>query len=196
MDMARIRTLSLAAAASAMVLAAVPANAQFRNILRDTSRDAQRGAAAAEGCEKGSSGDTVRGVIGGLLSGAAGRTARRAGLGSFVPVAEFENVLSKEIACKLDETEQKQAAEATELATVKLDEEGNQVAPEVGRSASWTSDSRDEVSGTSTVTSREASSGGNDCITVTDVIIVEGEETRAEKRMCRLAGSPRYTIVA
>ena len=62
------------------------------------------------------------------------------------------------------------------------------------------------VSGTSTVTAREnpgrgrgigqGNGGGNDCITVTDVIIVEGEETRADKRMCRLAGSPRYTIVA
>jgi len=54
---------------------------------------------------------------------------------------------------------------------------------------------REGVRGSSTVTSSEAASG-NDCITVTDVVIVEGEETRAEKRMCRFAGSPRYTILA
>ncbi len=190
------RTLTLGCAASAMVLAAFPAQAQFRDILRNTSRDAQRGAQSAEGCEKGSTGDTARGVLGGLLSGAAGRTARRAGLGSFVPVAQFEDRLSAEIACQLDEAEQAKAAEATDTVTMKTDENGNQVAPEVGRSAAWTSDTREGVSGTSTVTAREASSGDNDCITVTDVIIVEGEETRAEKRMCRLAGSPRYTIVA
>jgi len=191
-----IKAISMVVAATAMVASAMPANAQFRSILRDVSRDAQRGAATAEGCEKGSNGDTVRGVLGGLLSGAAGRTARDAGFGPYVPVSQFENQLSKEIACQLDADEQKQAAEATELATLKMDEDGNNTPPEVGRTASWTSETRDDVRGSSTVTSRETASGSNDCITVTDVIIVEGEETRAEKRMCRLAGSPRYTIVA
>lgn len=174
----------------------MPAHAQFRGLLRDVTRDAQRGAQAAEGCEEGSSGDSARGVIGGLLGGAARRTANRAGLGAYAPVYEFENQISKEIACKLDPKEQEQAANATIAATTATDEEGNQTAPQVGRSASWTSSTRDDVSGLSTVTSREQNDGGNDCITVTDVIIVEGEETRAEKRMCRLAGSARYTIVA
>ncbi|WP_299193133.1 hypothetical protein [uncultured Erythrobacter sp.] len=192
----RFRIFPLALGALAMVAVAIPAHAQFRGLLRDVTRDAQSGAQAAEGCEKGSSGNTARGVIGGILGGAAGRTANRMGLGSFVPVAEFTNTISAEIACQLDEQEQKQAADATIAATTKVDEEGNQAPPEVGRSAEWTSGTRDGVSGTSTVTAREASSGGDDCITVTDVIIVEGEETRAEKRMCRLAGSPRYTIRA
>ncbi len=191
-----IKAILMGTVATAMVATAIPAHAQFRGMLRDVTRDAQRGAQAAEGCEKGSSGDTARGVLGGILSGAAGRTARDAGLGSFAPVSEFTNVISREIACQLDPEEQKQAADATEKATLKTDEQGNQVAPEVGRSAEWTSDTRDDVSGTSTVTSRQASSGGDDCITVTDVVIVAGEETRADKRMCRLAGSPRYTIVA
>ena len=191
-----IRKISLSIAALAMIATAIPAHAQFRGLLRDVTRDAQTGAQAAEGCEKGSSGDTARGVLGGILGGAAGRTARRAGLGYFVPVSEFTNTISAEIACQLDEDEQKQAAEATIAATTVVDEEGKQSRPEVGRSAEWTSGTRDGVSGTSTVTAREASSGDNDCITVTDVVIIEGEETRAEKRMCRLAGSPRYTIVA
>lgn len=68
--------------------------------------------------------------------------------------------------------------------------------PEVGASASWTSATRENVSGTSTVTSRDGSSGDLDCITVTDVVIIEGEETRAEKRMCRAPGSARYSIIA
>jgi hypothetical protein len=46
------------------------------------------------------------------------------------------------------------------------------------------------------VTSREAASGSADCITVTDVVIIEGEEARAEKRMCKAPGSARYSIVA
>ena len=187
-----IRSFILGSAAAAMALSAIPAQAQFRGLLRDVARDAQRGAQAAEGCE----GDTGRGVLGGILSGAAGRTARNAGLGTFVPVSEFTNTISAEIACKLDEDEQKQAADATNEATNSTDEEGNLVQPEVGRSAEWTSETREDVSGTSTVTAREELSDDSDCITVTDVIIVEGEETRAEKRMCRLAGSPRYTIVA
>lgn len=192
----RIRTLSMLSALGAMVLTAMPAQAQFRGLLRDGVRDVQRGAEAAEGCEEGSSGDTARGVIGGLLGGAARRTARDAGLGTFVPLSTFSDQITREIACKLDPEEQAQAARATEEATTAVDEDGNQAQPEVGRSASWASETRSGVSGTSTVTSREANSGENDCITVTDVIIVDGEQTRAEKRMCRLAGSPRYTIVA
>lgn len=192
-----IRLVALVTAAGAMAFAALPAQAQFRGLLRDATRDSQRGAQAAEGCEEGSSGDVARGVIGGLLGGAARRTANRVGLGSFVPVQAFTDTLAKEIACKLDPKEQEQAAGATvEITEVTTDEEGEEKQPEVGRSAAWTSDSREGVSGTSTITSREASSGDNDCITVTDVVIIEGEETRAEKRMCRLAGSPRYTIVA
>jgi hypothetical protein len=37
--------------------------------------------------------------------------------------------------------------------------------------------------------------GELDCITVTDIVIIEGEETRAEKRMCRAPGSARYSII-
>lgn len=179
-----------------MALSAIPAQAQFRGMLRDLSRDTQRGAQAAEGCEDQETGDVARGVLGGLLGGAARRTANRAGLGSFVPVSEFTTQLTAEIACKLEPEEQEKAAKATEAATTAVNEEGEQVAPEVGRSASWSSETRRGVSGTSTVTARETSSASDDCITVTDVVIIEGEEARAEKRMCRFAGSPRYTIVA
>lgn len=189
-------TISLAVGAFAMALAAVPAQAQLGNLFRDATRGAQS-QEAAEGCEDDDSGNVARGVLGGILGGAARRTASRVGLGTFVPVEEFTDVIAKEIACKLEPEEQKQAAEATiEITEVTTDEEGEQRKPEVGRSASWTSETRENVRGSSTITSREASSGNNDCITVTDVIIVEGEETRADKRMCRLAGSPRYTIVA
>ncbi len=197
-----IKLYSLSIAAAAMALSAIPAQAQFRGLFRD----AQRGAESAEGCKEGSTGDTARGVIGGLLGGAAGRTARRAGLGQFVPVSEFTDQIPAAIACKLDEEEQKQAAEATLEATRSVASDSGDASgdgadegitgPPVGQSASWTSQTRDDVSGTSTVTARETSSDYADCILVTDIIIVEGEETRAEKRMCRPPGSARYSIIA
>lgn len=186
-----IRTISLTLAAASLALSAIPVQAQIGGIFRD----AQRGAEAAEGCEKGSTGNTARGVIGGLLSGAAGRTARRAGLGQFVPLSEFTDQISKEIACRLDPEEQKQAADATLEATRGVDGDGT-IGPPVGQTSAWTSGTRSNVSGTSTVTARQTSDDNTDCIMVTDVIIVEGEETRAEKRMCRPPGSARYSIVA
>jgi surface antigen len=173
-----------------MVLAPLPASAQFSGILGS----GKRGADKADACGKGKKGDKGRGVLGGLLGGAVDEVTRSARLPSFVPVPSFSDQITESIACKLDPEEQKQAAEATLEATRAADGESQ---PAVGASAEWTSASRENVSGTSTVTSRQASgSGGADCITVTDVVIIEGEETRAEKRMCRAPGSARYSIVA
>ena len=67
----------------------------------------------------------------------------------------------------------------------------------VGSSAAWTSGTRADVSGTSTVVARNDSDvAGLQCITVSDVIIVSGEETRADKRMCRKPPAARYALVA
>ena len=104
-----------------------------------------------------------------------------------------EQALSQELSEMASLEMQKQAAEAT-LSVTRTDSED--AVPEIGASASWTSETRENVSGTSTVTGREASRGDLDCITVTDVVIIEGEETRAEKRMCRAPGSARYSIIA
>jgi hypothetical protein len=175
----------------ALALAAVslPAQAQLGGLFNSTKRGAEK----ADNCGKGKKGDRGRGALGGLLGGAVGELARSAGVSSWVPVPEFSDQLSESIACRLDPEEQKQAAEAT-LSVTRTD--GEDAVPEVGASASWTSGTRENVSGTSTVTSREASRGDLDCITVTDVVIIEGEETRAEKRMCRAPGSARYSIIA
>jgi hypothetical protein len=63
--------------------------------------------------------------------------------------------------------------------------------------AAWTSDTREDVSGTSTVVARNDDAGaGMQCITVSDVIIVKGEETKADKRMCRRPPAARYALVA
>ena len=61
--------------------------------------------------------------------------------------------------------------------------------------AAWTSNTREDVSGTSTVVARnDPDSDGVQCITVSDVIIVSGEETRADKRMCRRPPAVRYAL--
>lgn len=202
----------LSGGAFAMVLSAVPASAQFGRLLGRSSDKSEQ--SDEQDCR--SKPNAGRSVASGILGGLARRAT--GGLASFVPVEAFADVLVTEIACQLDEKEQEQAAEATvEVTAIEVDEEGNEVAPEVGKTVAWTSNTREGVSGTSTVTAREgpersgsggnngngngnANAGGkgqgNDCITVTDVVIVEGEETRADKRMCRLAGAARYTIVA
>jgi surface antigen len=175
--------------ALALAVTAIPAQAQLGNLFNSS----RRGAEKADNCGKGKKGDKGRGALGGLLGGAVDEIARSAGISSWVPVPEFSDQLSESIACRLDPEEQKQAAEATLAATRA---EGDGTVPEVGSSAEWTSATRQNVSGTSTVTGREASKGSADCITVTDVVIIEGEEARAEKRMCRAPGSARYSIVA
>ncbi|RJF86102.1 hypothetical protein D3876_20000 [Sphingomonas cavernae] len=65
----------------------------------------------------------------------------------------------------------------------------------MGGSESWTSTTREGVSGTSTVTAQARGADGGDCVTVDDVIIVNGEETIASKRMCRAQGGSGYAVV-
>lgn len=182
--------LALILGAAALAVSALPAQAQLGNLFNS----GRRGADKADACGEGKKGDKGRGIMGGLLGGAVDELARSAGLPSFVPVPEFSDQITESIACRLDPEEQKQAAEAT-LTVTRTDDAA--VQPEVGATASWTSASRENVTGSSTVSARDTGRGGKrDCITVTDVVIIEGEETRAEKRMCRAPGSARYAIVA
>lgn len=183
----------LGTAACALLLTSLPAQAQLGGLLR--GRRAVE-AATTEGCASGSSSSVSSRIMGSLLGGATRDAADRAGISTYVPVSEFTDQLSSEIACKLDPQEQAQAAEATLEATRGSGNDSTS-APRVGASSAWESNTRDDVSGTSTVTARERGGGdGQDCITVTDVIIVRGEETRADKRMCRPPGSARYSIIA
>lgn len=187
-----IKSIMLVAIGANLVVPIMSAQAQFRGLLND----ARRGASQAEACDDGKSSGTARGVVGGILGGIARRTAREAVVPTFVPLSEFSDTITSEIACKLEPEEQEQAAQATIEATRASGGDGL-AGPPVGQSSSWTSERRDRVSGTSTVTAREENGKDDrDCITVTDVVIIEGEETKAEKRMCRLAGAARYSIVA
>ncbi|MCA1749283.1 MAG: hypothetical protein ABR601_03100 [Parasphingopyxis sp.] len=92
-----------------------------------------------------------------------------------------------DIACRLRPEEQQRAAEATQQV---LERE------EVGATAAWVSPSRPEVSGSSTVTALTSQPDGARCLDITDVVIIEGEEMRVEKTMCRAAGETRYRLRA
>ena len=96
-------------------------------------------------------------------------------------------MLVAEIACQLDEKEQKVAAEATVAVTKK---------EEVGATANWTSPTREGVAGSSTITALNTEPNGSKCLSITDIAIVEGEETRVSKRMCRAKPGEPYSIMA
>jgi hypothetical protein len=166
-------------------------------------------------------GRAVGGVVGGVAGLVGGRhlgNVARIGVAALsVPVGAL---IGDAIASRLDCREQEQAARATEQAV-----EGG-----VGTTITWRSETRPNVTGTSTVTAVEApvvasrnstvpatgtpanpagastaagtpvataaaSPETSPCLTVTDVIIVDGEETRAPKRMCRRPPTNRYVRV-
>jgi hypothetical protein len=117
------------------------------------------------------------GTVGGLLipvPGAGGALAAAA-----VPVA---TLLTDKLLSMLDCKEQQQAAHATLEA----------MRGGVGTEVSWKSESRPNVTGSSKVTAQQKLADGSECLTVTDVIIVEGEETTVPKKMCRAKGASGY----
>lgn len=195
------RGLGWAATAFALPLVlAPPAAAQFSGLLRSAPRDSANAAQASGDCPSGKKRSTGSRVLGGLLGSVAGSAARSIGIASWVPIPAVADQLTGVIACRLDPKEQQQAAEATLQATRSVETQAaGEAAAEpvaVGSSAQWVSETRPEVSGRSTVSARQASADGADCITVTDVVIIKGEETTADKRMCRPPGSRRYSLVA
>ena len=126
--------------------------------------------------------------IGNMLGGMAGALGGRVGgaasvVSTMLPVSEL---LGEAIASMLDNCEQQKAAAATEEVT----RGGN-----VGDTATWQSETRPGVTGSSTITAVEANAGDGECMTVTDIVIVDGQETRAPKRMCRRPPSNRYVRV-
>lgn len=185
------RLIWFPAIAAAAMLAAAPAEAQFGSILRKVATPTPAPSPSETdngGCPKGKKGSSVgRGILGSVIGDAVGSAASKAGVYSYVPVAEVSGTLTDAIACRLDPAEQVQAAAATEEVTR---------GEAVGATASWTSETRENVSGSSTVASINDERGGRKCMTVNDFVIVEGEETRVTKRMCKGPGDTRYVLAA
>jgi surface antigen len=125
--------------------------------------------------------------IGGFLGGVAGAVGGHVGgvtsvVTSVLPVGQL---LGEAIAGLLDCREQRQAATATEEA----------VRGGVGTTSTWESETRPGVTGSSTVIAADTRTVEGDCVTVTDIVIIEGEETRAPKHMCRRPPNNRYVRV-
>lgn len=206
-----VRSVALGSAALALVCA-LPAQAQFGGLSFGGKKSSTQ--TTATGCPEGKKKSVGASILGSMAGSMANRVGGR--FASFVPIPEFASILTNAIACKLDEKEQKQAADAT-LAITRGDEKTGDVA--VGQTAEWTSASRKDVKGKSTIVAVEqvpaavggggpgkgaGKGGGKDkqlasasqCITVSDVVIVAGEETTANKRMCKSPGQARYTLMA
>ena len=124
---------------------------------------------------------SVLGSLGGAIAGHVGGTAG-AVASAALPAA---SLLGDELLKMLDCKEQQQAAKATNQA----------IRGGVGSEVSWQSESRANVRGTSKVTGQEQLADGGNCLTVTDVVIVDGEETTVPKRMCRARGASAYAKV-
>ena len=212
-----VRSVSLGAAALALVCA-LPARAQFGGLsLGSLGKKSSTAETTSNGCPEGKKKSVGASILGSMAGSMANRVGGR--FASFVPMPEFATILTNAIACKLDSKEQKQAADAT-LAVTRGDDTTGTVA--VGQTAEWTSSSRKDVKGKSTIVAVEqvpaapaaspgkgkgkdvgkSSKGGtqlasaSQCITVSDVVIVAGEETTASKRMCKAPGQARYTLMA
>ncbi len=122
----------------------------------------------------------ARGMLGALAGGMLGRVGGVAMMA--VPAID---VLGDAIMRRLDCREQERAVQATSEA----------VRGGVGTTVNWQSETRPGVTGSSVATGEERLADGTHCMTVTDIVIVDGEETRAPKRMCRAPGAQRYARV-
>ena len=172
MKMRALVLSGLLAAVSVTMTSAVPAVGQTTN--------PQKCADTAEKKAKRSMFGSMLGSIGGSLLGRAGGIGQVASLA--MPVGSY---LTDELLKMLDCKEQQQAAKATDQA----------IRGGVGTEVAWTSETRANVSGKSKVTGEEKLADGGQCVTVTDVVIVDGEETTVPKRMCRAKGASAFARV-
>lgn len=122
-------------------------------------------------------------VLGSIADNALGRYGGSAG--AMLSSLNAGTMLSEAILDLLDCKEQQQAAKATDEA----------IRGGVGTEVAWKSETRANVSGKSKVTGQEQLADGSACVTVNDVVIVEGEETTVPKKMCRAPGASGYVRV-
>tara|TARA_R110001606_G_scaffold222504_1_gene370419 strand:- start:4410 stop:5096 length:687 start_codon:yes stop_codon:yes gene_type:complete len=216
--------LVLLATTVGIIIAPVPASAQFGNLFGNESKEDKAEASATGADQKPVSGtgdpaetstdkdtavaeptgassfDTLCGNGQGKLDGTEVRPKRKGLFGMADRMAKVTrkiplvgdflvdsaNNLSQAVSCRLYPEEQEQAAEATQAAT-----EGG----EIGKTVEWQSTVRENVSGSSTVSSKNALPDGTPCMVLADIVIVDGEELRVSKTMCKLPGAARYTIM-
>lgn len=97
---------------------------------------------------------------------------------------DIRAALTDSFACALDAAEQTRAANATNKA----------VSGQLGKPVTWVSDTRPGVTGSSTATGETRLADGTTCRSITDIVIVNGEETRVQKQLCRPPGASGYSL--
>lgn len=122
-------------------------------------------------------------VLGGLADQVLGSTGVTSIAGGYLPAG---SLLADELLKLLDCKEQQQAAAATNEA----------IRGGVGTEVKWQSETRRNVTGVSKVTAEQQLADGTHCMTVTDIVIIDGEETTVPKRMCRGRGANGYSKAA
>ncbi|HEY6048014.1 MAG TPA: hypothetical protein VIV07_03105 [Sphingomicrobium sp.] len=144
-------------------------------------------AKAAQQCQDTAAKQARRSMFGNILGSIGSSVLGRAGAPSEVVSAALPaaSYLGDELLKMLDCKEQQQAAKATDQA----------IRGGVGTEVAWKSESRPNVSGTSKVTGQQQLADGTQCMTVTDVVIVDGEETTVPKKMCRSKDGNGYVRV-
>ncbi len=177
-------TLVTATTVAALV-SATPASAQFGGLFKKKPSADQK--AGGDGCDGDSKNSIGKSILGSVIGDFTRRATGGMGVvGSFIPRAEVADTLTNAIACRLDPDEQLQAAEATRSVTES---------EQIGTTSQWTSQTRAGVSGSSTATAKTQTADGRSCMTITDVVIVDGEENRVSKQMCKNPGETRYVVV-
>jgi surface antigen len=173
----------------AALVTPMPASAQFGGLFKKRppasakSNDDENASDCSTDPEK----SIGKSILGNVIGDFTRRATRGLGVvGSYIPRAEVADTLTDSIACRLDPDEQLQAADATREVTRS---------EQVGSSSQWTSKTRADVSGSSTITEKTEMATGSSCMNLTDVVIVDGEETRVSKRMCKAPGESQYVIM-
>jgi hypothetical protein len=168
----------------ALVLAGLLAVAPVA-ILRSTPASGQ--SPSAKQCQDTPEKQARRSMFGSIIGSIGGGLLGHAGAAGSVVAASLPaaSYLGDELLKMLDCKEQQQAAKATDQA----------IKGGVGTEVSWKSESRPNVSGTSKVTGQQQLADGGDCLTVSDVVIVDGQETTVPKKMCRAKGASGYVRV-
>lgn len=126
-------------------------------------------------------------AMGAGVTAGASLAAKKAGIKNAEVVGlVIGALLTDKIACLLNPTEQTSAATATQTA----------ITQGVGSKVAWTSTSRPNVSGTSSVLNETKRADGALCRAVRDVVIISGEETMITKTLCRAPGATGFTLAA
>jgi|TARA_R100001244_G_scaffold44182_11_gene40010 surface antigen len=180
-------TRLVAATLAAAIVVPAPASAQFGGLFKKRSSTETADSSSNTDCANDTKSSIGKSILGNMIGDFTRRATGSLGMaGSFIPRAEVADTLTNAIACQLDPDEQLQAAEATRNVTRS---------EQIGTSSEWKSQTRPGVSGSSTATAKTRRADGRSCMTITDVVIVDGEESRVSKQMCKNPGETRYIVV-